>query len=44
MLIDPYKAVNKVAETTDQNQLKTDRIVNELIAFLIDEYAQIIGT
>ena len=44
MLIDPYKAVNKVAETTDQNQLKTDRIVNELIAFLIDEYAPIIGT
>ncbi|MBP3284892.1 MAG: CpaF family protein [Clostridia bacterium] len=42
MLIDPYKAVNKVAET-ENNQLKADRIVNELIAFLIDEYAPIIG-
>jgi len=43
MLIDPYKAVNKVIET-DNNSVKTDRIVNELIAFLIDEYAPIIGT
>lgn len=43
MLIDPYKAVNKIIEN-DNNAIKTDKIVNELIAFLIDEYAPIIGT
>jgi len=43
MLIDPYKAVNRLPDV-DKNELKTDRIVNEIIAFLIDEYAQIIGS
>lgn len=42
MLIDPYKAVNK---NVNVGKLpgKTDKIVNEIIEFLIDEYSETLG-
>ncbi len=43
MLIDPYKAVNKNVDI-EKMSTKTDKIVNEIIEFLIDEYSEMLGT
>ena len=43
MLIDPLKQVNKKVDITKLNN-RMDKIVNEVIEFLIEEYANVIGT
>jgi len=43
MLIDPYKSVNKTVNVEKLTN-KTDKIVNEIIEFLIDECAETLGT
>ena len=43
MLIDPLKHVNKKVNVTKLNN-RMDKIVNEVIEFLIEEYSNIIGT
>lgn len=42
MLIDPYKSVNKNVNV-EKLSAKTDKIVNEIIEFLIDEYSETLG-
>ena len=43
MLIDPYKSVNKNVKI-ERIITRTDKIVNEVIEFLIDNYSEILGT
>lgn len=43
MLIDPYRAVNKKINI-EKLASKTDKIVNEIIEFLIDECSEALGT
>ena len=43
MVIDPYKSVNKNINIEKLTN-KTDKIVNEIIEFLIDEYSETLGT
>ena len=43
MVIDPYKSVNKNIDI-EKITNKTDKIVNEIIEFLIDEYSETLGT
>lgn len=43
MLIDPLKQVNKKVDVTKLNN-RMDKIVNEVIEFLIEEYSNVIGT
>lgn len=43
MLIDPYKSVNKNIKV-EKIITRTDKIVNEVIEFLIDNYSEILGT
>ena len=43
MIIDPYKSVNKNVNTEVLNS-RMDRIVNDIIEFLIEEYSEILGT
>lgn len=43
MIIDPYKSVNKNVNTQVLNS-RIDKIVNDIIEFLIDEYSEILGT
>ena len=43
MLIDPYKSVNKNVKV-ERMITRTDKIVNEVIEFLIDNYSEILGT
>ena len=43
MLIDPYKSVNKNVKV-EKMITRTDKIVNEVIDFLIDNYSEILGT
>ena len=43
MLIDPYKSVNKNVNV-EKLTSKTDKIVNEIIEFLIDECSEMLGT
>lgn len=42
MLIDPYKSVNKNVNVEKLSN-KTDKIVNEIIEYLIDEYSESLG-
>jgi len=42
MLIDPYKSVNKNVNI-EKLTSKTDKIVNEIIEFLIEEYSETLG-
>ena len=43
MLIDPYKSVSKNVKV-ERMITRTDKIVNEVIEFLIDNYSEILGT
>lgn len=43
MIIDPYKSVNKNVNTEVLNS-RMDRIVNDIIEFLIEECSEILGT
>ncbi len=43
MLIDPYKSVNKNVKV-EKMITRTDKIVNEIIDFLIENYSEILGT
>ena len=43
MLIDPYKSVNKNVKA-EKMITRTDKIVNEVIDFLIENYSEILGT
>ena len=42
MLIDPYKSVNKNVNIEKMSS-KTEKIVNEIIEFLIDECSETLG-
>lgn len=43
MLIDPYKSVNKNVKV-EKMVTRADKIVNEIIEFLIENYSEILGT
>lgn len=43
MLIDPYKVVTKNVNINNFNS-RTDKIVNEIISYLIEDYSNLIGT
>lgn len=43
MLIDPYKSINKNVKV-EKIITRTDKIVNDVIEFLIENYAQVLGT
>lgn len=43
MLIDPYKSMNKNVKV-EKMVTRTDKIVNEVIEFLIENYSEILGT
>ncbi|MBQ7667956.1 MAG: CpaF family protein [Clostridia bacterium] len=43
MLVDPLKSVNRAVNVTRLNN-RTDKIVNEVVSFLIENYSQVIGS
>lgn len=43
MLIDPYKAINKNVKAEKLNE-RTNKIVNDVVEFMIDEYSQMLST